>query len=503
MSGTRAGEVPSLGRSVARAGSFVFLGIAGAMVLCAFLGFAFEHSTRPVRDIDGGSGVAMLGSAGISALCGALCGYYGRDAAGTSLTRRDAVFVVNFIWIGAAVLGALPYMVDAGIGPADALFESASGFTTTGATIVADIEGSLSHTLLLWRSLTQWLGGMGIVVLFVAFFPSLGVSGKHMFRSEVPGHSAEGLQPRVAETSLALWRLYLAFTVAETVVLWLLGMDLFESVNHAWTTMSTGGFSTRNASVAGFESGAIEWVITLFMLAAGVNFGLYYAALFSDRAALALKSIELRVYLALSVVITLVLSLLTLEMHGGNWLESVRLCAFTVASTITSTGYGVDDYMAYPPVGLTLIVGLMFVGGMSGSTAGGIKVSRLIILAETALAMLRRSVQPQVVHVVRLDRKVLDEQLLLEVAMFFFLFMGCMGGGTLLIAIVDGVALPTVFGAMLTSLSNMGPAPFYEGADNFVRYSDVSKVVFSMVMILGRLELFTVLALFLPAVWRD
>ena len=472
------------------------------MVFCALLGFLFENSTRPIRVIDEGSGVQMLISAGIVGGVGALVWLWGRPAAGLELTRRSATVAVNVIWFGAAILGAIPYVLDAQLTPMNALFESASGFTTTGATIVTDIEGTLSHTLLLWRSLTQWLGGMGIVVLFIAIFPGLGVSGKHMYRSEVPGHTAEGLQPRITETSLVLWRFYLAFTVVEIALLWWFGMDLFEAVNHGWTTMSTGGFSTRNASIGGFDNAAIEGIISVFMLLAGVNFGLYFVVATTGKITEFLRSIEFRVYLGLVVVGSAVLTTLILDNHGGNWLDAGRAALFTVATTITSTGFGVDDYMAYPAPGLTFFLLLMFVGGMSGSTAGGIKVSRLIILFETTWAALRRSVRPQVVHVVRLDRKVLESDLLLEVATFFFAYMGLLAFGTLLVAATDGVPVPTLFGAMLTCLSNMGPAPFYEGADHFAPYSPTAKGLFSVAMVVGRLEIFTVIALVLPDLWR-
>lgn len=472
------------------------------MALCALLAFIFESVGFAARPVDDGSIATMLLCAGLSAAAGAGVWLWGKDAPADPFNRKQAVFTVNFIWMGICTLGALPYMLDAGLSFPDAFFETSSGFTTTGATIVADIEGTLSHPLLLWRSLTQWLGGMGIVVLFVAISPHLGVSGKHMYRSEVPGVTAEGLQPRIAETSMVLWRLYLAFTIAEIVVLYLLGMDSFDSLNHAWTTMSTGGFSTRNDSVAAFNSGPIEVALSAFMLIAGVNFGLYYAVMRTRNLASILRSIELRTYGILVVISTLILGMAIVPNHDGDWIESLRTALFMVATTITSTGFGVDDYMGYSPGGLLIIVGLMFIGGCAGSTAGGIKVSRIIILTETAWAMLRRSVRPNVVQVIRVDKKVLDDDLLLEVSTFFFLYMACMAGGTVIVSMTDGVSLPTALGAMLTSLSNMGPAPFYEGADNFSSYSGTAKLMFGLAMILGRLEFVTVMVLLLPDLWR-
>jgi len=488
-------------RRIARPVSFVYLGVAVAMVGCALAAWGFEAGGTPRRPVDEGSQVAMLASAAVAALVGGVTWYWSLGASKRAFGRREATFAVSAIWLGVSVLGAIPLVVDAGLSPFDALFEAVSGFTTTGATIVEDIEGSLSHTLLLWRSLMQWLGGMGIVVLFVAVFPQLGVSGKHMFRSEVPGVAAEGLQPRITETSMLLWKFYLAFTGMTFVALYALGMSAFESVCHALTTMATGGFSTRNDSIGAFDSVAIEMVVVFFMLLSTVNFGLFYGIWRSRRLSVLLRSIEFRVYAIVVVLATLLTSLANLPAHE-NVFQSVRNATFTVAATISSTGYGIDDYMAWNSPALMLMIVLLFVGGCSGSTAGGIKLSRVILLCRTAFSQLRSSVRPQMVSVVRLDRKVMGDSVLLQVSTFFFLYMLCMGCGVLVVAFTDGVGLPTAFGAMLSALSNMGPAPFHEGADNFARYSAIAKLVFSGAMVLGRLEFFTILALLTPDLWR-
>ncbi len=486
-------------RAVARPVGAVVVGCAAGMLLCALVGFAFEILEYR-REVDAGAAAAMGISGLLTAALGGGLMAWGR-AATRALSRREAVVAVTAIWVAVSLVGAMPFVFDAGFSPVDGLFEAASGFTTTGATMVDDIEGQLSRTLLLWRSLMQWLGGMGIVVLFVAIFPNLGVSGKRLFRSEVPGVTADGLRPRITETSVALWQLYLGFTALETVVLWGLGMSPFESLCHAMTTMSTGGFSTRNASIAAFDAPAIEYVISVFMLIAGVNFGLYYGALRSRRAGVLLRSSEFRVYAVLSVLLTLAITLFVLPNHGQLEL-AFRRALFMVTTTITSTGFGTDDYMAYPPPALALVLGLMFIGGSSGSTAGGIKVSRIVVLAETARAMIRRSVRPAVVQVVRLERKPMETPVLLEVATFFFLYMSCLAVGVFGVAWIERIPLSTAFGAMLTTLSNMGPAPFYEGVDNFSGYSAGAKVWFAAMMILGRLEFFTVLALLMPDTWR-
>ena len=481
--------------------ALVYLGVGSAMLLCSAAGLLFDLIGYHRPGVDDGGTLALLGSGLLALALGGALVWWGRQATGDSFGRREAPLAVSAIWGGVSLLGALPFVFGAGIGPVDAVFEAASGFTTTGATIVADIEGTLSRPLLLWRSLMQWLGGMGIVVLFVAIFPNLGVAGKHMFRSEVPGVTAEGLQPRIRETSSVLWRLYVGFTALEVVALKVLGMSWFESVCHSFTTMSTGGFSTRNASIGAYDSPAIELVITGFMIIAGVNFGLYFGAIRSRRLGTLYRSPEFRVYLALIAACTTALSVLILGNHGDLF-ASARAAIFMVATTVTSTGFGTDDYMAYPPAGLAVVLLLMWIGGCAGSTAGGMKVSRIILLIETARTMIRRTLRPAVVQVVRLEGRVVHDAVLLEVSTFFFLFMVCMAGGCMAVALTDGVSLPTAFGAMLTSLSNMGPAPFYEGTDNFASYSAFAKLLFCVAMIMGRLEFFTVIALLLPDVWR-
>lgn len=520
-------------RQVARPTGFVALGLAAGMVVCAAVGGLYSSLGRHRPGLDDGSVIEMLVSAGITIALGVFLVRWGAPAKGVKMRRIEATLTTTIVWALTGVCGALPFIIDTHMAWYDGIFEAISGFTTTGATVVEDIEGSLSRPVLLWRSLMQWLGGMGIVVLFIAVFPSLGVSGKHMFRTEVPGHSAEGLKPKITETSLVLWRLYALFTLAEIAVLMALfswwvpttsdvhwSENLFDSICHSLTTLSTGGFSTKNASIGHYDSPLLDVTISVFMLLAGVNFGLYYGALASRRGRIASqglvrdvwtwfgditsvfrRSIEFRAYLVLIGVSLLLLTIATFEVHE-NLFTSARHSLFMVSTTITSTGFGTDDYMAYPPTGLGVVLMLMFIGGMSGSTAGGIKVSRVVLLAENTWNQLRKSIRPNVVEVTRLGREVVSEDTLNAVSTFFFLYMVCLGLGTLTICYTDGVPVFTSFGAMLTSLSNMGPGPFYQDADNFAGYTPTAKLVFSIAMVLGRLEFFTVLALLLPELWR-
>ena len=352
---------------------------------------------------------------------------------------------------------------------------------------------------------------MGIVVLFVAFFPRVGAGGKKIFKAEVPGPSATGLVPRIGETALWLYGMYMALTAVEFLLLAALGMPWFEALCHAFTTVSTGGFSTRDASVAAFGSPAIEVVIAVFMLAAGVNFGLYYGVLRSQRPSLFLRSPEFRAYVLLVLLVLALFTGMNRVLYAADGsvleqrtlLESARYGLFTTATFITSTGYGVEDYMNFSSSSLWLVLLLMVVGGCAGSTAGGMKISRVLLVLETLRAQVRRAVRPNVVQVVRMDGRQVDQQLLLEVSAFIALYVASLGAGTWVIAVIEGIPLGTAFGATLTTISNMGPAPYYDGVDNFERYSDLSKLVFTYAMILGRLEFTTLLALVVRDVWED
>jgi len=513
--------------AIARPVGSVTLGLGLAMLLCAAttpLWNLLEGGARP-QDVGGATGLILSGA--ISMLLGLLLRRLGRRAADMPLGRREAILVVALIWVACGIFGGMPYVLDAGMTPDDAFFEAVSGFTTTGATVIGQIEATISRPLLLWRALTQWLGGMGIVVLFVAIFPNIGVGGKHLYRSEVPGPVAGGLRPRIAETSTLLWRIYALFTIVQIGLLMVFGMSLFEAICHAFTTMSTGGFSTLDSSIGGFDAArvgwwnslGIEWTIVLFMLVAGVNFSLYYGVIRHRNLRGFLRSTEFRVYVGLVAGCTLTLWI-ALVVAAETWAQAFdpafafqmfRDALFMVATTITSTGYGTAGYTHYTPIALAIMLLLMFVGGSAGSTAGGIKVSRVVLLFKLSWGQLRRSFRPQVVHVVRMGKKPVESSVILDVAAFLLIFMVTMAVGILIVCITDGVSVPRAFGAMLTAVSNMGPGPFHdlgtqgyieEPVDNFASYSWFAKIVFSLAMILGRLEFFTLLALLLPDFWR-
>ena len=476
------------------------LAIGLMIALCAGVGMLWDQfAPDPSRPQGGAAEMAL--SAIIVSILGLSAFLYGNRFITERISRREALLAVSLIWIAAGACGAVPFMLGAGMSAADSFFESVSGLTTTGATVIGDIEGRVSRPLLLWRSLIQWLGGMGIVVLFVAVFPNLGAGGKHLFRGEVPGTTAEGLRPRIAETSFALWKLYGALTIIEIALLKILGLDLFDAVCHAFTTMSTGGFSTLDSSVGGFDSAAVEYVIACFMLIGSVNYGLYYGLLRTGNWRSLVRNIEFRWYVGIVALSVLVLTILNLSVHD-ELLSSFRYSFFMVATTISSTGYGTDDYSAYSSTALTIVILLMFVGGCSGSTAGGIKIERAVLMGKQAVAQIQKSFRPATVQLVRMGRATISNQVLSDVASFFLIYMGCIGFGLLFLTLVEGVPVPTAFGAMLTCLSNMGPAPFHVEADNFAAYSAGSKLFFAMAMLLGRLEFFTLFALIVPGFWR-
>lgn len=480
----------------------VVMGLGVCIALCALVGFGFNLvDPQPFKGPPGGE-LALVLAAVSTIVTGASFFVYGRRFESPTLTRREAILSVAMIWFAAGIFGAIPFMFGARMSFADAFFESVSGLTTTGATVITQIESGLSRPLLLWRSLIQWLGGMGIVVLFVAVFPNIGAGGKHMFGEEVPGTTAEGLKPRIAETSRTLWELYALFTALEVLALWLLDMSVFEALCHALTTMSTGGFSTRDASAAAFESAAIELTLAAFMLIGSVNYGLYYAFLRNRTLRAFTRSVEFKAYLVIVFLSTCVLTFGLFEVHDRNLFDAFRYAIFMVATTISSTGYGTDDYMAYPQPLLFVVIIIMFVGGCAGSTAGGIKIERIVLMGKAIWGEIRRSFRPNLVHVLRMGRNVVPREAITDVLVFFVVYMIALALGIALTTTIEDRPIMTSFGAVLTCLSNMGPAPFYMGADNFASYSSVMKIVFAVLMLLGRLEFFALLSLLAAGFWK-
>lgn len=462
-------------------------------------------------------GVTALGALG----GGALLWRLPKDDEEPELRIRDGFAIVALAWVVLSLLGAIPFVLS-GVLEAytDAFFETISGFTTTGATILGgagnpNIE-DIPKAFLFWRSLAHWLGGMGIIVLTLAILPLLGVGGMQLYKAEVPGPSADKLTPRVQDTAKRLWLIYVGITVIQIVFLAPV-MGLFDAINHAFATMATGGFSTQNGSVGQYDSAYIDWVITVFMFLAGINFALHYRLL-RGNARIALKDIELRVYTGITVVATLLILLgtwqpsvtflpnadrATMTFEGyGTLLEALRYAAFQAVAIITTTGFGTADYALWPPLAVGAIFLLFFIGGMGGSTGGGVKVVRYVLLFKNAFREIKQLIHPQAIMPLRLNDRIVSQEVMRNVLSFLFLYFALLGVGTLAMSIL-GLDLLTAFGATLSSVGNIGPAFGTLGpTDNYAHLPALAKWVLSFLMIAGRLEIFTVLILFSPAFWR-
>ena len=446
-----------------------------------------------------GASTAFFASALISLVVGG--GLFTGCVSSKDMSVREGFAVVTFGWTLFALFGALPFVISGAI-PSylDAFFETMSGFTTTGSTILADIE-ALPASLLLWRSMTQWFGGMGIIVLSLAILPMLGVGGMQLFKAEVPGPTADRLKPRIQDTAKLLWGVYALLTLAEVILLMAGNMSFFDALNHAFTTMATGGFSTRNASVAAYNSAYIDWIITLFMFLAGVNFSLHYLGLrgrFMDY----LRNEEFRFYVALVCVGTAVVALFNAGGTYASFWENLRYSAFQMVSIMTTTGFGTADYELWPVLCQYLLVIAMFVGGCAGSTGGGMKVARLLLLAKHAQTQLFRLVHPRAVRLVKLGDRPVDKEVMQSILGFFALYMTVFVFASFIMA-GTGMDLVSAGGAVIATLSNIGPGLGSVGpVDNFAHVPALGKVTLSFCMLLGRLELFTVLVLVFPSFWH-
>lgn len=418
------------------------------------------------------------------------------------LTQREALLVVVLAWFAVSGFGALPFLWSPYFPTfTDAFFESASGFTTTGATILTDVE-VLPLPLQLWRCFTHWLGGMGIVLLGLAILPLVGHGGMALYRAEFSGAKSEKLKPRIAETALSLWRLYAAFTVAEYLALRVAGMTALEAACHAFSTLGTGGFSTRNASVGGFASPAVEWVIVVFMMLAGVSFVQHYR-LFVERRPLAFaRDFEVRGYLVIAAgAVALVVP--TLLWHGEYETErALRAAAFQVASIFTTTGFVTENYELWYPLPHAILLGLMFVGGCTGSTAGGVKVARVILLARVVGREFRRMVERHGVFAVRLGGRPVPEATIQSLLSPIYLSLVVLALSALALAAL-GVDLFTSVTATVACMFNIGPGLGTVGpAENYAHLPALAKWILTVCMIAGRLEFYTLLVILTPDFWR-
>ncbi len=486
------------------------------------------------------------------------------------LRIREGFVIVAFSWLLLSLVGAVPFVLGGVLDSfTDAFFETMSGFTTTGATILGGADTpaieAIPNGFLFWRSLTHWLGGMGIIVLTLAILPILGIGGMQLFKAEVPGPSADKLTPRVRETAKRLWAIYVGITFVQVLFL-LPAMSLFDAINHAFATMATGGFSTENGSVGQYGSAYIDWVITVFMLLAGMNFALHYAVLHGKIDA-PWKSEEFRVYAGVILLATILIAVVVWEparpfipppvtldgevvvhegpeqeidgvdseeatteqenrtgaerMGGGAELDesdapvtgrtivryegfwdSARYAAFQATSIVTTTGFGTADYELWPPLAFGVIFALFFVGGMAGSTGGGVKVIRVLLILKNSFREMHQLLHPQAVLPIRLDHRVVPEGIMRNVLSFIVLYIGLIGAGTLVMGFL-GLDLLSAFSATFSCVGNVGPAfGTFGPTENYTHVPAVGKWVLALLMMAGRLEIFTVLVLFAPGFWR-
>jgi len=434
--------------------------------------------------------------------------FVGHGTETQKLGQREGLLVVTGSWILAGLIGALPFLLS-GVThlPVDALFESISGFSTTGASVLPAMEG-IPRALLWWRSLIQWLGGMGIVVLFVAVLPSLGIGGRFLYRQEVPGPAKAGLRPHVRDTAMTLWKIYVGLSIAEVLALSLAGMDIFDALCHTFATMATGGFSTRTASLGAFGIEA-QLVVMFFMLLAGINFTLYAnlwrgGGMWSGKRGLRnmFRDPELRLYLGLLLAATLLLagSLMSSGKHTPG--DALRLASFQAVSIQTTTGFATADFDAWPSFCRLLLVMLMFVGGCAGSTGGSMKVVRFLVAGKLAIVQVRRFFRPRRVSRVRVGDEVISADMLGTISGFFILFLATWGLVALAVALT-GSDLVTAATASIACLGNIGPGLSAVGATQ--NYSDMpaaAKLILAAAMIVGRLEVYTVLGLVSRSFWR-
>jgi trk system potassium uptake protein len=467
--------------------STVVIGASVALGLCAIVALWL-----------GDGSVLSLGAASAIGLSSGAAGRYFSRAPAT-INFREAFVMVTFSWVAVAIVGALPYLFSGAVTePAEALFESMSGFTTTGSSILPDLE-RVPPGILLWRSVTQWLGGMGFIVLGVAVLPYLGVGGMQLFRLEAPGPTADRLRPRIQETAKLLWVVYLALTAVLAVLFLIGGMTAFDAVNHALTTLPTGGFSTRNESMAAY-SGFIQWITILFMFLAGTSFTLHYRALGRGPRSY-LRDTEWRLYTGVILTGTLLVIALTAN-RDVPWSQILRDSMFQVVSIVTTTGYATADFGLWMPAAQVILFLLFFLGGMAGSTSGGMKMIRVLLVLKHSWLELRRQLHPRAVLVPKVGGKPIREHIMMNVLGFMLIYMMLFGLGTFLMATL-GLSLPAAAGAAATAISNVGPGLAELGpAANFSAIPWQGHLILTFLMLVGRLEIFTVLLLFHPGLWR-
>ncbi|MDA3900876.1 MAG: TrkH family potassium uptake protein [Spirochaetes bacterium] len=427
--------------------------------------------------------------------------YLFRNRYTSELQPRDGFLFVSLSWVMASFVGALPFYITGAIpGFISAYFGTMSGFSTTGATILTNIE-ELPRSLLFWRSQTHWLGGMGIVVLTVAILPMLGIGGLQLIKAEAPGPTMDKLTPRIKGTAKILWLIYFGMTVVETLLLMLTGMNLFDAVTTTFATLATGGFSTYNSSIGHFDSPYIHSIITLFMILAGINYSLHYRLLIGNFKSV-FRDSEIKVFLSIFFIVS---GLITYDLYSNyydSFFTAIQYATFQVASVLTTTGFATTDFSLWPPFSITLLFLLMFIGGCSGSTGGGIKVIRIITLVKMAMNEMKYLLHPRGIFRLRVNGSAIRKDIAYSIAAFIFIYILILLITTLIVA-TSGQDLLTSFTTALATVGNIGPGLGKVGpAYNYAFYPDYIQLFLSFAMLVGRLELYTVLVLFTPLFWK-
>ncbi len=473
----------------------ILLMIGGSFMLIG-LPFAIYFKSTDIFPILASSALTIFTGALLSSTTSKNRGHIG---------KREAYLIVASSYFVMSLFGCLPYIFSGAIPNfTNAFFEAISGFTTTGASVLNDIE-SVPKGILVWRSMTQWMGGMGIILLTIAILPYFGIGGMELFVAEVPGPTKEKLHPRINETAKRLWWIYLFLTGILVVILFVEGMSFYDAFNHSLTTLSTGGFSTKNTSVAAFNSPLIEYTLIIFMFLAGVNFTLHYFA-FTGKFNDIFKNEEFQLYFGFTFVMTFAITMTIIFNKWEPLEETFRGVGFSVVSLVTTTGFATVDYTKWMPFATIVFFWMLFAGGMAGSTSGGIKMVRHLMMLKNGFFEFKRMLHPRAIVPVRYNGHVVNEQMIYNILAFFVIYVVIFIGSTVVIAAAGSTEgtmdMMTALSATATSLGNVGPGVGAVGpTDNFFHISYFGKWFLGFLMVMGRLELFTILILFTPYFW--
>jgi trk system potassium uptake protein TrkH len=470
-------------------------------ILIVFLGLSMSAPLIVSLVHADGSEKALLYSIAVTCSLGIIIFALAGKSPDNYLSHRDGVVIVSLGWIVACAVATIPYLLSGSITTmTDAYFECMSGFTTTGASIVKDIE-KLPMGILLWRSETQWLGGMGIIVLTIAILPFLGIGGMQLYKAETPSPVVDKLTPRIADTAASLWKIYIVFTVVQIALLFGGGMPLFDAVCHTFTTMPTGGFSTKNASIAHYHSLYFDFIIVVFMMIAGTNFSLYYK-LFKGQFTTVRKDPELRMFWGVVIGFSL---LVTYDIYGNVYdsvMDAFRYATFQVVSMITTTGFATADFVKWPAFSQLILLICMFLGSMAGSTGGAIKIMRIILLLKHSYLEIFRIIHPHATTVVKLGDMPVPQSILRSIWGFFALYIGLFVIATLFMSLL-GLDMISSISSVATCIGNVGPGLGSVGPmDNFSGVPFLGKWILIFCMLLGRLEIYTIIVLLMPGFWK-